>query len=127
MKNNYANIMIVEDELIVSMEVEHQLKFRGYNVVYKAFNSEKAIEAAQKFSVDVILMDINIKGSCDGILTSKEILKISSPSIIFISAYNDNETKERIKSIHPTYFLPKPFTHSELNSMVQKVLAEKVS
>ena len=108
MNNNDIKILIVEDEVIVAMEIEMGLVSQGYKVVGKAYNSGKAVDAALKQDPDIILMDINIKGGSDGIQTSKDILKSVNSSIIFLSAYNDNETKERMKEIQPHYFMPKP-------------------
>ena len=113
-------ILIVEDEIIVAMEIELALQSKGYKVVGKAPTSEKAIELAQKFLPDVILMDVNIKGGSDGIGTSREILKFHNPSIIFVSAYSDTETINKMQVIQPHYFLPKPYSQNELTSIIVK-------
>lgn len=113
-------ILIVEDEIIVAMEIEFALKSKGYSVIGKAPTSEKAIELAQKFLPDVILMDVNIKGNSDGIGTSREILKHYQPAIIFISAYTDSETINKMKTIQPHYFLPKPYSQNELIGIITK-------
>lgn len=117
-------ILIVEDEIIVAMEIEMALQSKGYWVVGKAPTSEKAIELTQKFLPDVILMDVNIKGSKDGIGTSQEILKFHSPSIIFLSAYSDSETIRKMQVIQPHYFLPKPYTQEDLFKIISGALSK---
>jgi len=124
MSDTRKKILIVEDEIIVAMEIELALQSKGYAVVGKAPTSEKAIELAQKFLPDIILMDVNIKGSKDGIGTSKEILKFHNTSIIFLSAYSDSETVKRMQVIQPHYFLPKPYSQSELVKIISTVIAE---
>lgn len=123
MVDDKKKILIVEDELIVAMEIELALKSKGYFIVGKATTSEKAIELAQKFLPDVILMDINIRGSKDGIGTSKEILKFHSPAIIFLSAYTDSETINKMQVIQPHHFLPKPYSQGELVKIISSAIS----
>jgi CheY-like chemotaxis protein len=120
---NRKKILIVEDEAIVAMEIEFLLKSIGYNVIGKATNSNKAIDLATKFLPDVILMDVNIRGNWNGIETSQEILKFLKPVIIFVTAYNDAETRSKLEIIQPHYFLGKPFSPDDL----QKVLYVAIS
>jgi two-component system, response regulator PdtaR len=117
-------ILIVEDEIIVSMEIEFSLQASGFNVVGKAANSGKAIELSKNFTPDIILMDVNIKGEKDGINTSLEILKSYKPIIIFLSAYNDPETRKRMEIIGRHYFLSKPYLQSELKKIILTALSE---
>ena len=124
MSDDRKKILIVEDEIIVAMEIELALQSKGYWVVGKAPTSERAVELAQKFLPDVVLMDVNIKGSKDGIGTSKEILKFHNPSIIFLSAYTDSETINKMKVIQPHYFLPKPYSQNDLAKIISTAISE---
>lgn len=121
---NQKKVLIVEDEVIVSMEIEFTLQASGFNVIGQAANSEKAIELTKKFLPDIILMDVNIKGEKDGINTSLEILKFYKPIIIFLSAYNDSETRKRMDIIGHHYFLSKPYLQSELKKIILTALSE---
>lgn len=116
-------ILVVEDETIVAMEIEFALQASGYNVVGKAVNSTKAIEMAKLFLPDVVLMDINIKGEYNGIETALEILKFHKSAIVFVSAYSDKETKSKMSSIQPHYFLAKPYSQAELNKTISEALS----
>lgn len=120
--NDPIKILIVEDEIIVAMEIEFVLQSAGYKVIGKAPSSEKAIELSRSFLPDIILMDVNIKGVMDGINTAVEILKFYNPAIIFISANSDNETKNKMNIVEPHYFLPKPYSHSELKALIERVI-----
>ncbi len=119
-------ILIVEDEIIVAMEIEFALQASGFDVVGKASNSQKALDIAEKYLPDVILMDINIKGGRNGIDTSLEIFKFYRPAIIFISAYSDNETMNKMKVVQPHFYLHKPYTHSELKDKITEALSAKI-
>ena len=57
-------ILIVEDNFIASDEVKDRLRTLGYTQIETAFSGEEAIEKADRFHPDLILMDINLgKGS----------------------------------------------------------------
>jgi DNA-binding NarL/FixJ family response regulator len=124
-KDKSISVLIVEDEIIIAMEAETELLSMGFHVVGMASSSEEAIEAAATCRPDVIIMDIHIQGRHDGIQLSKEIFAFYRPVIIFISAYNDDETREKIKSIQPHYFLPKPFSYEELMSVIRESVSKR--
>ena len=53
-----AKILIVDDESIVAVSVEHALKRFGYDVVGMAGNADSAIEMVKEKEPDLVLMDI---------------------------------------------------------------------
>jgi DNA-binding LytR/AlgR family response regulator len=55
-------------------------------------------------------MDVNIIGEKDGIDTAVEILKQKAVPIIYLTAFTDTATIERIKQTHPAAFLSKPYS-----------------
>ena len=62
-----TNILVVEDESIVSKDIQHSLKKLGYNVVGSSSTGEKAIDLAMELKPDLVLMDIMLKGKLTGI------------------------------------------------------------
>ncbi|MCF8416592.1 MAG: response regulator, partial [Crocinitomicaceae bacterium] len=65
------NILVVEDESIVSKDIQHSLKKLGYNVVGAAATGEKALELVRSERPDIVLMDIMLKGEMNGIETAE--------------------------------------------------------
>jgi CheY-like chemotaxis protein len=124
MNKNGIKVLLVEDEVIIAMEIEMELKSLGLDVVGKAISYDGAIDMAKKKLPDVVLMDVNLKGKKNGIETSKEILQLGQIPIVFISAYTDEETENRMKQIPGSYFLPKPFTIRDLSSKIDEIFAE---
>ena len=61
------SVLVVEDESIVSKDIQYSLKKLGYNVVGAAATGEKAIELVDEFEPDLVLMDIMLKGQMSGI------------------------------------------------------------
>ena len=109
------NILIVEDESIVAMEIESYIRKLGYIVVDICSNANDAFHSMETHKVDIILMDICIKGTLDGIETA-EIVKKQYPKIeiIFLTAHLDDYNVDRAIEIDPTAYLSKPFNREEL-------------
>ena len=79
-----VNVLVVEDESIVSKDIQYSLKKLGYNVVGAAATGEKAVELAGELQPDIILMDIMLKGNITGIEASAEIKEKFHIPIIFL-------------------------------------------
>ncbi|OQP67699.1 LytTR family transcriptional regulator DNA-binding domain-containing protein [Niastella populi] len=103
------NILIVEDESIVALDLANGLERDGYNITGIADNAEEAQQLFNDNEVDIVLMDVNIIGEKDGIDTAIEILKHKAVPIIYLTAFTDTATIDRIKHTHPSAFLSKPY------------------
>jgi len=117
-----AKILIVEDEAIIAMEIEHQLQRLGYEVTSLVDTGEKAIKKAESDKPDLILMDIRIKGKMDGIETAQEIWFKNSIPVIFCTAFLDDDKIERAKKILPFGYLLKPIQENDLNVSIKIAL-----
>jgi DNA-binding response OmpR family regulator len=95
------NILIVEDESIVAMDLANGLEKDGYHITGIADNAEEAQELFNAHEVDIVLMDVNILGDKDGIDTATELLKHRPVPIIYLTAFTDVATIDRIKQTHP--------------------------
>ncbi|MBK7498555.1 MAG: PAS domain S-box protein [Ignavibacteriales bacterium] len=127
-------IFVVEDESIVSLEIQSRLKSLGYAISGAAASGDEAIRKVIDLKPDLILMDIRIKGDMDGIETAAEIKKIYDIPIIFLTAYADPVTIQRAKITDPFGYIIKPFEERELHISIeialykdhsQKLLREK--
>ena len=107
-------VLIVEDDEIIQNLIEYRLNALGYHVCGKAETGEGAILSAMNMNPDVILMDIHLKGTLDGIDAAKIIRKSSSPRIIFLTAFTDDAVIQRAKEVHPEGFIEKPFSDTDL-------------
>lgn len=108
------SVLIVEDESIVALEISNYVTEIGYEVCCIASSSKKAYEAVEDFRVDLILMDVYIKGDVDGISCAKEIKSKRNIPLIYISAFSDDATLERAIETDPNAYLTKPFNRKEL-------------
>ena len=119
-----ANILIVEDELLIAKSIAKKLKKLGYNIAKIVASGKEAIQYASEASLDLILMDIAIKGKIDGIETANRIKKIVDTPIIFLTAYVNDETLNRASKTGCYGYLIKPFRDKELQATVQMTLSK---
>lgn len=117
-----VRILIVDDETIVALDIKNTLEKYGYTVIGVAANAGEAINMAKTSRPNLILMDIMLKGSKDGIEVSSEINKFADIPIIFLTAYSDDHTLERAKKVEPYGYLIKPFDNRELFTTIEMSL-----
>jgi DNA-binding response OmpR family regulator len=106
--------LIVEDEYIPAHYIRKILIEAGHHVIGIAHSKQAALTAVESASqkVDLILMDIKIKGSADGIETATFFQQRYGCAILFVSAYSDTHILERAKAIESIGYLVKPI-HSD--------------
>jgi PAS domain S-box-containing protein len=112
-------IMIVEDEIVVAMELEEKLKHMGYQVGAIVSSGEAAVSGAEANPPDLILMDIRLQGSVDGIQAASLIRNHHDVPVIYLTAYADDATLNRAKLTEPFGYLIKPFSEKELRTTIE--------
>ena len=115
-------ILIVEDEAIVSLDIQNRLQRLGYEVVGIADTGLEALELARDEQPDIVLMDIHIYGDIDGIETSRLIRKEIDVPVVFLTANSDKNTIQRAQETEPFAYVIKPFKDTELNSTIEIAL-----
>ncbi len=113
------NILIVEDDPIISNFIQIKIENMGYQVSARAINGREAIEMARKYSPDIILMDVLLEGEIDGIDAVEEITKTLDIPVIFLTSVSDEKTIARLMKTKPYGFLIKPFDDRMLYSAIQ--------
>ena len=125
-ENEPCKVLIVEDESVVTMDLETNLARLGYNVVGSATSGEEAIDClgknAPKDSPHLILMDIQLSGEMDGLTTAAVIQQTFDIPIVFLTANVNQDTIARAKESGSYGFLNKPFRVKELNATIEIAL-----
>jgi PAS domain S-box-containing protein len=111
-------VLIVEDEAIIASFIQLKLEELGYQVVAKALTGEQAIRSANDHQPDIILMDINLEGTIDGIQAVEEITKTLDIPVIYLTASSDEYTVNRLMKTEPHGFLIKPFDDRILSTAI---------
>jgi len=120
-----TRIMLVDDEVTITMQLEESLPPMGYDVVGSASSGAEAVEMARSLSPDMILMDIVMPGEPDGIDAARTIKAELDIPVIFVTAYADDEFVRRAKTTEPFGYVVKPFQESELRATMEIALYKK--
>ena len=116
------NIIIVEDEGVTAFYLQETLSNLGCHVQGIFDNAKATLEFLQNASVEVVFMDINIKGNIDGIRLSQEIYTTySNVKFIFITSYKDSQTILEAQVVKPLGYLIKPIGESDLEAMLMVI------
>lgn len=117
-----GNIMVVEDEGVVSIDIRNMLKKAGYNIAAVAFQGEEAVIKAEQSSPDLVLMDIGLKGEIDGIEAAKRIRDRFQIPVVFLTGFADEVTVAKAQEVNPSGFIIKPINEEELNRTLEDIL-----
>lgn len=116
------NILVVEDESIVAKDIQVCLRKLGYDVVGVVSSGEEAVEKAQEFDLDLVMMDIMLKGEMSGIEAADIIRKKKSIPVIFLTAYTDRNTVDKAKETEPYGYIIKPFKEIDIQTAIEIAL-----
>ena len=132
-ENNKKSILIVEDESIIALNLKMDLEDLGYEVINIVDNGDDAIYNAVEHRPNLTIMDINLKGSMNGIQAAKKILALDL-AVIYLTANSDDITFNEATSTSPaSSFILKPYDINTLSKNValainrQSVESEKVN
>ena len=117
-----AGILVVEDEQVIAMSISKSLERLGYSVVDVVNAGDVAVSRALDLSPDLILMDIMLEGSMDGIETARTLRARTDIPVIYLTAYADTATVERARETMPYSFLNKPINERDLFSNIESAL-----
>lgn len=116
-------IGVVEDEIVIADGICHTLLQLGYLVAGPVISYTGAMEMMEQDKPDMLLLDIQLAGSADGIELAADVQKQYNVPYIFLTANSDAATVARAKAVHPYAFLVKPFTANELFAAIEVAMA----
>ena len=120
-----SKILIVEDEMILALVLKRNLEQLGHFVIDVQSNGDGAIDAVSKNNPDLIIMDIKLIGSIDGIQTMIEIRKFSEIPVIYVSGNLDSTVQAKAQETESSEFMSKPINLSELQERINNALKMK--
>lgn len=122
--NSKGRVLIVEDDMLLSMVEERLIQKLGYEVVAKVEKGVDAVEKVSELNPDIIVMDISLKGELDGIETMQKIRKDSSVPVIYLSGSSERYYYERAKKTNFTDFLTKPISREDLEGPLHTAISQ---
>ena len=117
-----VRILIVEDEFLVAMTLEHELSESGYEIAGVAGSADAAAEMAHRERPAFILMDIRLAGARDGIDAALQIFSETGIRCLFATANADETSRKRAALARPLGWLQKPYHHAALISAISEAI-----
>jgi CheY-like chemotaxis protein len=114
-----ARVLLVEDELLITLLVEDMLLSLGCEVADVPANLDDALSAARTGVFDLALVDLNLGGKLA--YPVADILKERRIPFVFVTGYGS-------AGLEPDYadtpILEKPFSREDLNAIITRVLSD---
>jgi len=122
-----AKVLVVDDEAIITMQLEERLCTMGYTVTGMAASGEDAVEKARSTRPDLVLMDIVMPGKMNGIEAAKIINGELDIPVVFVTSYADDTIIEKAKNVRPYGYIVKPFNELEIKAAIEVALFRKAT
>ncbi|MEN6610646.1 MAG: response regulator [Methanoregulaceae archaeon] len=122
-----SKILVVDDEAIITMQLEERLSAMNYEVAGMAASGEDAIEKARRLNPDLVLMDIVMPGKLNGIEAAKVITGELDIPVVFVTSYADDTIIEKAKLVGPYGYIVKPFNELEIKAAIEVALFRKAA
>ena len=118
-------ILIIEDEPIIAKDIVYAVEDLGYTVSAVCSDHKTALNALEKRVPDLVLCDIMLEGDdWDGVRLAKEIRKLYSVPLIFLTALTDAATISRAAAAEPDAYLTKPFEVRNLYVAIELAISK---
>ncbi len=107
-------VLIVEDEFVLAANLQEILEASGYMVTGMATSAIETLQQVEQERPDVVLMDIHLHGSRDGIETATFLWRTFQLPAVYLTSHSDRATLERAYESLPFGYLLKPVWKAEL-------------
>ena len=115
-----TDVLIIEDEAIISADIESLVRELGHRVTATATTHDEAVDAVARHRPGLVLADIQLADGSSGIDAVKDILKRFDVPVIFITAFPERLlTGERPE---PTFLITKPFQPETVKAAISQAL-----
>jgi signal transduction histidine kinase len=122
-----AEILIVEDDILTANVIQKYLTKNGYDVTGIAPNADETFKEVEREKPDLILMDIFLRNSIDGIEIAGKIKEKFDIPIIYLTADSSEATIARAKITEPFGYLVKPVDSKILITNVELTIQKQLS
>ncbi len=123
LKNEQLNILVVEDDTIAQLTLSRMLQDMGFTSIQVASDGVTALEIMDTAGIDILITDVIIKGSINGIELASAVNKKSDIPILYLTASTEPEYLERIAQTQHYGVLEKPYNYDT----IQKAITELIS
>jgi len=121
MKKGPPHILIIEDNLLLSTELEMIIEDTGGTVAGVATTARRGIELARTEKPDLIILDLFLDDGSTGFEVLADIAPLDIPTIV-ITAGHDRDLFEKAEQYGPVSFIVKPFYRLTLEATIELAL-----
>jgi len=119
-RESTTNVLIIEDEPLISMQLEDLVRSLGHDICGTAATRTQAQQVVAEHRPGLVLADIQLADGSSGLDAVDDILAIEDVPVIFITAYPERLlTGNRPE---PTYLITKPFQESTVRAAISQAL-----
>ena len=111
-------VLVVDDEPLITIFIKRIVQEAGDQIIALCYDSDHALRTIKETQPDLIFMDINIKGSLDGISVIKKAAPFDAV-VYYISAYTSDDIIEEALSTNPYNYLFKPIKEVEIKMALE--------
>lgn len=115
-------IIIVEDDEITALNLKLSLQKHDYEIIAVCDNAALAREKIDLYKPDIIIIDISLQESNDGIELAKTIRKNYGVPFIYLTSYSDDDIIAEAIKTEPYGYIVKPFDPSSLHATIQMAI-----
>lgn len=121
--NKTPGILIVEDEAIVAMTMELELKNSGFHITGTTGNGEEAVRLFSANPADIVLMDVQLNGTVNGLESAMQIRRLQDVPIVFMTGFSeDSDLFDGITGLgNRIHILEKPIEMYQLISLLHRI------
>jgi CheY-like chemotaxis protein len=120
----HRRALIVEDESLFAMSLAVDMQALGFTTCDIAANGQDAFLKVMEDAPDIVLMDVNLEGGREGIEAARWLREVCDIPVVFVTAYTDPDTVERIhEQVPDAPVIAKPLYRDRLATVVKEAVA----
>ena len=107
-------VLVVEDEALHAEQVEAVLLGMGCEPVGPAASAQVALALYRTEPVDLVLLDIGLRGPTNGLQLAQQLLAHHRVPLIFLTSFASEEAFAQAQALKPAAYLTKPLDAAAL-------------
>ena len=115
-----ARVLVVDDNEAAAGLLDWLLEDLGYEVIGPVNSGETALRVADWNAPTLVLMDLNLAGSLDGLSTAKLLQQRDGAlPVIFMTGEDDPERLTQVQRLPNSMLVRKPFSFGQLATAME--------
>jgi len=119
-RETVTNVLIIEDEPLISMQLEDLVRSLGHDIAGTAATRTQAQAVVEQNMPGLVLADIQLADGSSGLDAVDDILSQTNVPVIFITAYPERLLTGARRE--PTYLITKPFREESVRTAISQAL-----